>query len=448
MEPVSRRPDDLVVDCLHRRRRARAGRRRARRPHHARSRSCRPSTSTTRAASELFDQICELPEYYPTRTERAILEARGARSSRRTGAAELVELGSGSAAKTRVLLDAMADAGHAAPLRAGRRLRDGAARERRARSPRSTRACASTASSATSSATSPRARPDGARGSSRSSAARSATSRRASRRRFLRALAALLRPGATTCCSAPTSSRTRACIEAAYDDAPGVTAEFNRNILHVLNRELDADFDVDALRARRVLRPRARVDRDAPARAARAWTCGSRALDLDVALRRARGAAHRDQREVHAASASRATWRGGPRAAAVLTDPDELFALSLSRPAGGDGGPGSHRVRRPCGSREAGRSSPAARRGSARPRRGACTSRAPDVTIADLNAERGEALADELGARFVACDVTRRGPGPGRGRRRRRGRGGLRISVCCAGIGWAQKIAGTGAPTR
>ena len=35
-------------------------------------------------------------------------------------------------------------------------------------------------------------------------------------------------------------------LEAAYDDAAGVTAEFNRNVLHVVNRELDADFDVDA----------------------------------------------------------------------------------------------------------------------------------------------------------------------------------------------------------
>src|SRR5919206_3739076 len=55
--------------------------------------------------SELFDAICELPEYYPTRTERAILEAEAAAIVQATGAAELVELGSGSASKTRVLLD-------------------------------------------------------------------------------------------------------------------------------------------------------------------------------------------------------------------------------------------------------------------------------------------------------------------------------------------------------
>ena len=54
--------------------------------------------------AELFEQICELPEYYPTRAERAILEERSAEIVEATGAAELVELGSGTAAKTRLLL--------------------------------------------------------------------------------------------------------------------------------------------------------------------------------------------------------------------------------------------------------------------------------------------------------------------------------------------------------
>src|ERR1700759_2365339 len=61
--------------------------------------------------AELFDQICELPEYYPTRSEREILATRSAEIVARTGAAELVELGSGTAAKTRLLLAAMHDAG-------------------------------------------------------------------------------------------------------------------------------------------------------------------------------------------------------------------------------------------------------------------------------------------------------------------------------------------------
>src|SRR3989440_10472804 len=61
--------------------------------------------------SELFDAICELPEYYPTRTERAFLTDAAAAIAELTGAGELVELGSGSADKTRVLLTAMGAAG-------------------------------------------------------------------------------------------------------------------------------------------------------------------------------------------------------------------------------------------------------------------------------------------------------------------------------------------------
>src|SRR3954468_3114431 len=68
------------------------------------------------------------------------------------------------------------------------------------------------------------------------------------------------------------------------------------------------------------------------------------------------------------------------------------------------------------------------------------------VTIADVNAEKGEALADELGARFVACDVreedqVRAGAEGGGG-----AGGGLRISVCCAGTGWAQRTTGSKGP--
>jgi L-histidine N-alpha-methyltransferase len=56
--------------------------------------------------SELFEQICELPEYYPTRTETLILQQYAREIAQITGDCELVELGSGSSRKTRLLLDA------------------------------------------------------------------------------------------------------------------------------------------------------------------------------------------------------------------------------------------------------------------------------------------------------------------------------------------------------
>ena len=58
--------------------------------------------------SELFEQICELPEYYPTRTEKWLLQQHASEFAELTGARELVELGSGSAEKARILLRALA----------------------------------------------------------------------------------------------------------------------------------------------------------------------------------------------------------------------------------------------------------------------------------------------------------------------------------------------------
>ncbi len=63
-----------------------------------------------------------------------------------------------------------------------------------------------------------------------------------------------------------------------------------------------------------------------------------------------------------------------------------------------------------------------------------------NVTIADLNEEKGEALAQELGARFVRCDVTEPDQVEAAVPE------GVRISVCCAGVGWAEKVAGRRGP--
>jgi NAD(P)-dependent dehydrogenase (short-subunit alcohol dehydrogenase family) len=68
------------------------------------------------------------------------------------------------------------------------------------------------------------------------------------------------------------------------------------------------------------------------------------------------------------------------------------------------------------------------------------------VTIADVNAEKGQGLADELGARFVACDVREEDQVQAAVEAAGEADGGLRISVCCAGTGWAQKVAGSKGP--
>ncbi len=194
--------------------------------------------------SDLFDEITRLPEYYPTRTERAILDAHATDIATATRADTLVELGSGTSEKTRILLDALRQGRLAAALRAVRRERSHVARVRRRRSHASTRASTCTRSSATSNATSAisRATVDA---SSRSSAAPSATSTPTRADEFFGEIATGLSPGDALLLGTDLVKEP-ARLVAAYDDAAGVTAEFNRNVLHVINRDLGADFDVDA----------------------------------------------------------------------------------------------------------------------------------------------------------------------------------------------------------
>jgi NAD(P)-dependent dehydrogenase (short-subunit alcohol dehydrogenase family) len=68
------------------------------------------------------------------------------------------------------------------------------------------------------------------------------------------------------------------------------------------------------------------------------------------------------------------------------------------------------------------------------------------VTVADVNVEKGEAVAAELGVQFVPCDVREEDQVQGAVARAAEGDGGLRVAVCCAGTGWAQKVAGSQGP--
>ena len=120
-------------------------------------------------------------------------------------------------------------------------------------------------------------------------------------------------------------------IEAAYDDAAGVTAEFNRNVLHVLNRELDADFDPEALRARRLLRPPTASGSRCGCAPRGACTVWIEALELQVEF-----AAGEEMRTEISAKFTRERLRGDFAAAGLELDgcsptPKELFALSLRR---------------------------------------------------------------------------------------------------------------------
>lgn len=280
--------------------------------------------------SELFDQICELPEYYQTRTERLILERNADAIVERTGAVELVELGSGSATKTRVLLDAMARAGALAryvPVDVSASTVHAVAElfaeeypglqvhgvvgdfERHLghlpapAGPRLVPFLGGTIGNF----------PPG------------------SRRRFLRSLSKTLHPDGFLLLGTDLVKDPSA-IEAAYDDSAGVTAQFNLNVLHVLNRELEADFDVCAFehvafydRKQEWIEMRLRATSPQHVRV--------EALDLDLDF------ANREEMRTEISAKFTTQRLRADLAAAELdlvetfTDPDELFAVSLARVA-------------------------------------------------------------------------------------------------------------------
>ena len=195
--------------------------------------------------SQLFERITELPEYYPTRAERAILVERAVEIVAAAGAPRtLVELGSGSAAKTRHLLDAMRDAGclHTyVPVDISEEITHETAESLVGEYPGlAVRGLVCDFEHHLERI------PDGDGG--RLVAFLGGTIGNLypeDRRDFLARLSALMAPEDRLLLGTDlVKSRDR--LEAAYDDASGVTSEFNKNVLRVLNRELDADFDLDA----------------------------------------------------------------------------------------------------------------------------------------------------------------------------------------------------------
>jgi L-histidine N-alpha-methyltransferase len=195
--------------------------------------------------SQLFEQITELDEYYPSRAEREILAAR---SGEILGAAgtpgTLVELGSGSASKTRHLLDAMREAGSLrtyVPVDISEEITHATARVLVDEYPG-----LDVRGLVCDFETHLERMHDG--GEARLIAFLGGTIGNlypGERREFLTRIAALFGPGDHLLLGTDLVKET-ARLEAAYDDDAGVTAEFNKNVLQVLNRELAADFDLDA----------------------------------------------------------------------------------------------------------------------------------------------------------------------------------------------------------
>jgi L-histidine Nalpha-methyltransferase len=192
--------------------------------------------------SALFDDITRLPEYYLTRAETAILEARAAEIARLSGCESLVELGSGTSAKTGLLLRAMLDAGtlrEFIPFDVDPTVLEEATEALAVRYPGLRIAPFVGDFEHDLGAIPPgRHRMIAFIGSTIGNLDPPA------RAKLLDQVRAALGPGDTFLLGTDLIKDTGRLLRA-YDDAAGVTAEFNRNVLRVINRELSADFDVE-----------------------------------------------------------------------------------------------------------------------------------------------------------------------------------------------------------
>jgi L-histidine N-alpha-methyltransferase len=192
--------------------------------------------------SELFERITEQPEYYPTRCERDILTARAGEIVAAASPTTLIELGSGAATKSRVLLDAMREAGtleRFVPVDISEGITRRVAGELVEEYP-GLAVEGIVCDYETHLERIPR--PEGALIAFLGGTI--GNFRPAARRSFLARIATLMYPGDRFLLGTDLV-KDRDVLEAAYDDEAGVTAEFNKNVLAVLNRELDADFDLD-----------------------------------------------------------------------------------------------------------------------------------------------------------------------------------------------------------
>ncbi|MFC8716378.1 L-histidine N(alpha)-methyltransferase [Kitasatospora sp. NPDC057198] len=278
--------------------------------------------------SELFEEITRLPEYYPTRAEREILTARAAEIAAATRARTLVELGSGSSEKTRLLLDALRAAGtleRYVPVDVSESALESAAKALIEEYP------GLEVSAVLSDFTKSLGLPDG--GGPRLVVFLGGTLGNllpAERAAFLTGLRAQLLPGdwlllGTDLVKDPSV------LVAAYDDAAGVTAAFNRNLLSVLNRELNADFDPEQFE-HVALWDAENEWIEMRLRSLRAQTAKIAELGLPVHFEAgeelytevsAKFRRERVERELFAADLRLAAW---------WTDDEGRFGLSLSRP--------------------------------------------------------------------------------------------------------------------
>jgi L-histidine N-alpha-methyltransferase len=300
----------------------------------ARPKELAPKYFYDERGSQLFERITELAEYYPTRAERSILAARSPEILAAAGDPEtLVELGSGSAAKTRHLLSAMRDADCLrtyVPVDISEEITLQTARSLVVEYPElAVRGLVCDFEHDLE-----RIPNDGG---GRLVAFLGGTIGNLypdARRDFLARLAALFGPEDRLLLGTDLVKE-RARLEAAYDDSQGVTAEFNRNVLVVLNRELGADFDPQAFEHV------ARYDADEARMDIRLRSLAEQSVRIDALDLTVRFTAGEEMRTEISAKFTRERLEevyagAGLEMSGWFTDPDGDYALSLARPRSTD----------------------------------------------------------------------------------------------------------------
>jgi L-histidine Nalpha-methyltransferase len=279
--------------------------------------------------SELFDQITRLPEYYPTRTERAVLESRAHDIARLTAAETLVELGSGTSEKTRLLLQALTSAGtlqRFVPFDVDPAVLEDA----------STAVAGEFPALEVEPVVGDFERHLGElpRHPRRLLAFLGSTIGNldpGQRATFLGGVRRTLRSGDAFLLGTDLV-KDPARLVAAYDDAEGVTAEFNKNVLSVLNRELGGDFDPDAFEHVAVWdADREWIEMRLESR--RAQRVRIEALDLDVEFEQGEQVRTEISAKFRREGITEELTAAGLQVTKWWTDPAGDFALSLSVPA-------------------------------------------------------------------------------------------------------------------
>lgn len=280
--------------------------------------------------SELFDAICEQPEYYPTRTEASLLTEAGARIAAEIPAAEVIELGSGSSTKSPLLLDPLHETGalrRYVPVDVSAAAIQGAIPGLLDRYPDleiDARICDFTADLGA------LPRPGGAPRIVAFLGSTLGNLQPVEVQAFLAQVRPLLGPDDALLLGTDLVKDT-AILEPAYDDAEGVTAAFNRNVLAVINRELLADFDLEAFDHEATWNPV--LERiEIRLRSARDQVVRIRGLGLEVTFQAGESILTEISRKFRRGGLERAFAQAGLRLRQWYQDPDAWYALSLASP--------------------------------------------------------------------------------------------------------------------